>query len=58
VRDFIDLSRPVICCARVLGIPTPMWQAHGARFYGSTMPAQMPLSHQERAHTNPFWYPP
>jgi len=44
--------------ARVLEIPTPTWQAHDAKFYGTTMPQQVPLSHQERAYTSPIWYTP
>ncbi len=44
--------------ARVLEIPTPTWQAHDAKFYGTTMPKQVPLSHQERAYTSPIWYTP
>jgi hypothetical protein len=49
---------PAVYYARVLEIPTPTWQAYDAQFYGTTMPSQVPLSHQERAYTSPIWYTP
>jgi hypothetical protein len=51
-------DHPAVYYARVLEIPTPTWQAHDAKFFGTTMPARVPLSHQERAYTSPIWYTP
>jgi hypothetical protein len=55
--DFVAEQRAVYY-VRVLEIPTPTWQAHDAKFYGITMPKQVPLIHQERAYTSPIWYTP
>jgi hypothetical protein len=55
--DF-DPTLRAVYYARVLEIPTPTWQAHDAAFFGTTMPEQIPLSHQERAYTSPIWYTP
>jgi len=55
--DFNPKHRAVYY-ARVLEIPTPTWQAYDAKFFGTKMPKQVPLSHQERAYTSPIWYTP
>jgi len=55
--DFNPKHRAVYY-ARALEIPTPTWQAYDAQFYGTKMPEQVPLSHQERAYTSPIWYTP
>jgi hypothetical protein len=55
--DF-DPAHRAVYYARVLEIPTPTWQAHDAKFFGTKMPKQVPLSHQERAYTSPIWYTP
>ena len=55
--DF-DPNHRAVYYARVLEIPTPTWQAYDAKYFGTTMPEQVPLSHQERAYTSPIWYTP
>ncbi|MBT8438899.1 MAG: DUF3604 domain-containing protein [Gammaproteobacteria bacterium] len=55
--DF-DAKQHAVYYTRVLEIPTPTWQAYDAKFYGTEMPEQVPLSHQERAYTSPIWYTP
>ena len=55
--DF-DPKLPAVYYARVLEIPTPTWQAFDSKFFGITMPEDVPMSHQERAYTSPIWYTP
>ncbi|WFM72438.1 DUF3604 domain-containing protein [Halomonas sp. CKK8] len=55
--DF-DASQRAFYYARVIEIPTPRWTAYDAKFYGLTMPDEVPMTTQERAYTSPIWFTP
>lgn len=55
--DF-DPSARAFYYVRVLEIPTPTWLAYDAVRYRLTVPAEVPLKHQERAYTSAIWYTP
>ena len=55
--DF-DATQPAFYYARVIEIPTPRWTAYEALRFGIKMPAQVPMTTQERAYTSPIWYSP
>jgi hypothetical protein len=55
--DF-DASQSAFYYARVIEIPTPRWTAYEAKRYGIRMPAEVPMTTQERAYTSPIWYGP
>jgi hypothetical protein len=55
--DF-DPNQRAFYYARVLEIPTPRWTAYDAKFFGTKMPDEVPMTTQERAYTSPIWYTP
>ena len=55
--DF-DPSERAFYYARVLEIPTPRWTAYDGKYFGTTMPPEVPMTLQERAYSSPIWYTP
>lgn len=55
--DF-DPAQKAFYYARVIEIPTPRWTAYDAFRFGIEMPANVPMTTQERAYTSPIWYTP
>jgi Protein of unknown function (DUF3604) len=55
--DF-DPSQRAFYYGRVIEIPTPRWTAYDAKYFGVTMPKEVPMTTTERAYTSPIWYTP
>jgi hypothetical protein len=55
--DF-DLTQRAFYYVRVIEIPKPRWTAYDAKFFGVEMPADTPMTVQDRAYTSPIWYTP
>ena len=55
--DF-DRTQRAFYYGRVIEIPTPRWTAYDAKYFGLTMPPEVPMTTQERAYTSPIWYTP
>ena len=55
--DF-DPSQRAFYYGRVIEIPTPRWTAYDAKYFGITMPKEVPMTTTERAYSSPIWYTP
>ena len=53
-----DPNQRAFYYVRVLEIPKPRWTAYDAKFYGVHMPANIPMTVQDRAFSSPIWYNP
>ncbi len=53
-----DAAQPAFWYVRVIEVPTPRWTAYDAVRFGTPMPAEVPMTLQERAYTSPVWYTP
>ncbi len=53
-----DAFQPAFYYVRVIEIQTPRWPAYDAKFFGESMPNDVPMTTQERAYTSPIWYTP
>ncbi|MEJ7936154.1 DUF3604 domain-containing protein, partial [Sphingobium sp. AN558] len=53
-----DPNQRAFYYVRVLEIPKPRWTAYDAKFYGIHMPANIPMTVQDRAFSSPIWYDP
>jgi hypothetical protein len=55
--DF-DPNQRAFYYVRVLEIPKPRWTAYDAAFFNKQMPADIPMTLQDRAYSSPIWYQP
>ncbi|WP_340318290.1 DUF3604 domain-containing protein [Rhizorhabdus argentea] len=55
--DF-DPNQRAFYYVRVLEIPKPRWTAYDAKFFKVKMPANIPMTVQDRAFSSPIWYNP
>ena len=55
--DF-DPDQKAFYYGRVIEIPTPRWVLYDRLRFGTEIPEDAELIHQERAYTSPIWYKP
>ncbi len=55
--DF-DPAESAFYYVRVLEIPTPRWVVYDKLRFGTELPPEARLTHQERAYSSPIWYTP
>lgn len=53
-----DSEQHAFYYARVIEIPTPRWTAYEAKRFKIQLPAEVPMTTQERGYTSPIWYTP
>jgi len=53
-----DPAQRAFYYVRVLEIPTPRWTAYDAKYFGISMPPEVPMTTVDRAYTSPIWYTP
>jgi hypothetical protein len=56
--ESFDPAQHAFYYVRVLEIPTPRWSTRDAVALGTSIPAGLPASIQERAWSSPIWYAP
>ena len=55
--DF-DANQRAFYYVRVIEIPKPRWTAYDAKFFNVSLPANIPMTVQDRAYSSPIWYQP
>ncbi|MFO1376884.1 MAG: DUF3604 domain-containing protein [Steroidobacteraceae bacterium] len=55
--DF-DATQRAFYYVRVIEIPKPRWTAYDAKFFNVSLPANIPMTVQDRAYSSPIWYEP